>query len=69
VTAEQKVRQKYPKAVPTLHGIFGNRLMIVVPPRNTEMDGFWGEHLSDHFDSEEEAWADAWRKIQAGGTE
>jgi hypothetical protein len=28
------------------------------------MDGFWGRHLSDHFDTDEEAWADAARKIK-----
>ena len=47
--AEDEVLKVYPKAISTLHGIFSDRVIIVIPPFNTEMDGFWGKHLSDHF--------------------
>jgi hypothetical protein len=63
--AEDEVLKVYPKAISTLHGIFSDRVIIVIPPFNTEMDGFWGKHLSDHFYTADEAWADAWRRIQA----
>ena len=65
MTNKEKVEQVYPKATITLHGIFSDRVIVVIPPFNTEMDGFWGIHLSDHFSTDEEAWADAWSKIQA----
>ena len=61
---EQEVKKVCPKASITLHGVFSDRVLVVIPPINEEVDGFWGEHLSGHFDTADEAWADALRRIK-----
>lgn len=57
---EEIVREIFPRAVCSTHGIFRNMLAIYESPRNVEMDPFWGRMLSKTFhETEEAAWADA----------
>lgn len=63
-TAEQRVKEKHPKAMcyKARHGLDG--VSIFIPPINSEFDICMGKMLSGVCANDEEAWKDAAKRLE-----